>query len=95
MAVTRDHGDRLDGAGGRRSHDPRDTAIVEVLLQTGMQLSELARLTVYDVELPRRINREPDNTGSVRIWRKGGLEITACSICRHPFGGICRSYRTV
>lgn len=54
------------------SHNPRDAAIIEVLLQTGMRLSELARLTVYDVEIPRRINREPDNTGTVRVRRKGG-----------------------
>lgn len=57
-------------------HGTVDAAIVEVLLQTGMRLSELARLTVRDVELPRRINREPDNTGSVRIRRKGGKEAT-------------------
>jgi site-specific recombinase XerD len=54
------------------SHSPRDAAIVEVLLQTGIRLSELARLTIYDVEIPKRINREPDNTGTVRVRRKGG-----------------------
>jgi integrase/recombinase XerC len=37
-----------------------------------MRLSELARLTIYDVEIPKRINREPDNTGTVRVKRKGG-----------------------
>jgi site-specific recombinase XerD len=54
------------------SHNPRDAAIVEVLLQTGMRLSELTRLTVDDVEIPKRINREPNNTGTVRVKRKGG-----------------------
>jgi site-specific recombinase XerD len=37
-----------------------------------MRLSELAQLTIYDVEIPKRINREPDNTGTVRVRRKGG-----------------------
>jgi site-specific recombinase XerD len=54
------------------SHHPRDAAVIEVLLQTGMRLSELARLTIYEVEVPKRINREPDNTGTARVRRKGG-----------------------
>jgi len=54
------------------SHNPRDAAIIEVLLQTGMRLSELTGLTVDDIEIPKRINREPDNTGTVRVRRKGG-----------------------
>lgn len=54
------------------SHQPRDAAIIEVYLQTGMRLSELARLTLDDVKLPKRINRDPDNMGWVRVTRKGG-----------------------
>ncbi len=54
------------------SHEPRDAAIIEVLLQTGMRLSELAGLTLADVEIPKRITRSPDNTGTVRVLRKGG-----------------------
>ncbi len=54
------------------SHEPRDAAIIEVLLQTGMRLSELAGLTMTDVEIPKRITRNPDNTGTVRVLRKGG-----------------------
>jgi integrase/recombinase XerC len=54
------------------SHSPRDAAIIEVLLQTGMRLSELTRLAIDDVEIPKRINRDPDNTGTVRVKRKGG-----------------------
>jgi site-specific recombinase XerD len=53
------------------SHHPRDAAVIEVLLQTGMRLSELAKLTLDDVEIPKRITRDPDNTGSVRVTRKG------------------------
>ena len=54
------------------SHEPRDAAIIEVLLQTGMRLSEFAGLTLADVEIPKRITRNPDNTGTVRVLRKGG-----------------------
>ncbi len=54
------------------SHQPRDAAIITVYLQTGMRLSELARLTLDDVKLPKRINRDPDNMGWVRVTRKGG-----------------------
>jgi site-specific recombinase XerD len=53
------------------SHNARDAAIVELILQTGMRLSEVARLTLDDVELPPRINREPGNVGSVSIQGKG------------------------
>lgn len=54
------------------SHNPRDAAMVEVLLQTGMRLSELAGLRVGDITLPKRITKDPDNMGSVRVRRKGG-----------------------
>ena len=54
------------------SHHIRDAAIIELFLQTGMRRAELARLTVSDVELPRRIAREPENMGTVRVHRKGG-----------------------
>ncbi len=68
------------------SHNIRDAAIIEVLLQTGMRLSELAKLTVGDMELPSRITRDPDNTGSARVRRKGGtvdtipLNYKACQV---------------
>ncbi len=54
------------------SHHARDAAIVEVFLQTGMRLSELAHLTLSDVELPKRITRDIESMGSVRVQRKGG-----------------------
>lgn len=53
-------------------HKPRDAAMIEVLLQTGMRLSELSRLKLSDVEIPKRITRDPDNVGTVRVTRKGG-----------------------
>jgi len=58
------------------SHNTQDSAIIETLLQTGMRLAERARLTLSDIELPKRITRDPDNTGSVRILRKGGKRDT-------------------
>jgi integrase len=54
------------------SHNVRDAAIIEVLPQTGMRQSELASLTVADLKLPARITRDPENTSSARVWRKGG-----------------------
>ncbi|HKP54948.1 MAG TPA: tyrosine-type recombinase/integrase [Chloroflexia bacterium] len=68
------------------SHNIRDAAIIEVLLQTGMRLSELANLTVGDLELPALITRDLDNTGSARVRRKGGkvdtipLNYKACQV---------------
>lgn len=53
------------------SHQPRDAAIIELLLQTGTRLSEVARLSISDIELPARINRDPENTGSICIQGKG------------------------
>lgn len=58
------------------SHNPRDAAIIELFLQTGMRLSELSRLTLNDVELPKRIDKDPDNVGIVRVRRKGGKNET-------------------
>lgn len=54
------------------SHNPRDAAIIELFLQTGMRLSELARLTLTDVTLPNKIKRDTESMGKVRVKRKGG-----------------------
>ncbi len=53
------------------SHETRDAAIMELILQTGIRLSEATKLTTYDVELPLRINRDPTNTGKIFIRGKG------------------------
>jgi len=58
------------------SHHPRDAALVELILQTGLRLSEVARITIYDFELPTRINRDPGNTGSITIRGKGRKQRT-------------------
>lgn len=57
---------------GACAHNPRDTAMVQLFLQTGMRLAELTRLTLDDVEIPKRITADPENTGIVQIRRKGG-----------------------
>ena len=54
------------------SHKPRDAAIIELFLQTGMRLSELAKLQLQDIDIPKRITPDPDNMGYVRVRRKGG-----------------------
>jgi site-specific recombinase XerD len=49
----------------------RDAAMIEVFLQTGMRLSELARLTIHSVQLPTKITRDAGSVGSVHIQGKG------------------------
>ncbi len=46
--------------------------MIELFLQTGMRLSELARLQLHDIYIPKRITPDPEHTGSARITRKGG-----------------------
>jgi site-specific recombinase XerD len=52
----------------------RDEAIIELLLQTGIRLAELARLKISDIELPAKVDRE--HTGAVHIQGKGRKERT-------------------
>lgn len=51
--------------------DIRDQAIIELLLQTGLRLSEVARLHVNHVYLPAKISKEPGFVGSVTVLGKG------------------------
>lgn len=53
---------------------PRDRAIIQLVLQTGVRLSELHRLNLYDLKLPKRITSEA--IGEVRITGKGSKERT-------------------
>jgi integrase len=57
------------------SHHTRDASIIELILQTGIRLSEAVRLTLDDIELPTWINRDPDNTGSILVREKGGTPV--------------------
>lgn len=50
---------------------PRDTAIVVLLLQTGIRLSELVRLTPGDIEMPEG-NTTGQDFGQLRILGGGG-----------------------
>ncbi len=54
--------------------DPRDAAVIELLLQTGIRLSEAARLTLSDVQFPQRISREAAGTGTLFIRGKGSKQ---------------------
>jgi integrase/recombinase XerC len=49
------------------AHQTRDAAIIELLLQTGIRLSELSRLTLQDIELPARIQRNPGTVGVLHV----------------------------
>lgn len=68
-------------------HYPRGAAIIELFLQTGMRLSELAGPTLDEMELPPRITQEPNNVGFVAVSRKGGNRDTIPlndRVCRAP-----------
>src|SRR2546423_8393464 len=56
----------------------RDAALIEILLQTGVRLSEIARLRLQDVQLPRRITQDPENAGMITVFgkRRKGRNIT-------------------
>ena len=52
------------------AHNPRDFALIQLILQTGIKLSELTRLTVNDVELPSDFNLNKQLIGYLHI--RGG-----------------------
>src|SRR5512138_557981 len=53
-------------------HHPRDAAILELLLQTGIRLAELTALSVADVTLPTKPSSDPvHGYGLLRVHRKG------------------------
>lgn len=53
------------------ANEPRDAAIIELLLQTGVRLSELAGLTINDIELPNKISQDEGDIGSITVRGKG------------------------
>lgn len=57
-----------------RSLALRNVAILQVLLQTGIRLSELTALTLDDLDLPPERKSGKAEGGSLRVTRKGGDE---------------------
>ena len=49
----------------------RDRAVVVLFLQTGMRLSELVNLDLTDAQLPKRVGKDPEDVGLIRVDRKG------------------------
>ncbi len=71
------------------SHHPRDAALIELFLQTGLRLAEVARLRISDVELPGRVSADPDSVGFAHVLRKGGKQDTI------PLNfKVCRAIKT-
>jgi site-specific recombinase XerD len=50
----------------------RDRAIIELLLQTGIRLSELTRLNISDIEMPDGSNENTEDLGNLHIQGKRG-----------------------
>lgn len=75
------------------ANNPRDNAIIELLLQTGIKLSQLISLTVNDIEF-REIEKTGDKQqGLVRVKRSRGKEDTliplnnkACAALKNYLG---------
>ncbi len=57
------------------AHDVRDGAVIELILQTGLRLSEVAALRLNDLEMPARITREGP-PGAVHVQGKGRKQRT-------------------
>ena len=54
---------------------PRDAAIIQLLLQTGIRRAEVVRLTLDDIlELPERPTPDPDNVGMLHVGRGRDME---------------------
>jgi integrase len=79
FALKQDHG--YDKSLSRHT---RDASFIELILQTGIRLSEAARLTLDDIELPTWINCDPDNAGNVSTgWEHYGS--WACGVVYASF----------
>jgi site-specific recombinase XerD len=49
------------------SHNPRDFALIQILLQTGIKLSELTQITINDVDIPSQQVAEQNQIGYLHI----------------------------
>jgi integrase/recombinase XerC len=66
--------DKPEARAKARSLALRNVAIIQVLLQTGIRLSELTALTLDDLDLPPERRGSKAEGGSLRVTRKGGDE---------------------
>ena len=66
--------DKPEARAKARSMALRNVAILQVLLQTGIRLSELTALTLDDLDLPPERKGAKAEGGSLRVTRKGGDE---------------------
>jgi site-specific recombinase XerD len=66
--------EKPDARARARSQALRNVAILQVLLQTGIRLSELTALTLNDLDLPPERKSAKAEGGSLRVTRKGGDE---------------------
>jgi integrase/recombinase XerD len=80
--LTEDEYTRLRAAA---SDNPRDLAIIELALQTGLRVLEIARLRRVDVVLPHKTQDPAAAVGSVRVIGRGShsrvvtLNVRACA----------------
>jgi integrase/recombinase XerD len=71
-----------------RDHVERDTALIELFLQTGIRLSEAAALTRFDVQLPQGLSPGSTEAGRLSIRGTGcrerllSLNLKACQALR-------------
>lgn len=66
--------EKPDARAKARSIALRNVAILQVLLQTGIRLSELTELILDDLDLPPERRGAKAEGGSLRVTRKGGDE---------------------
>ena len=52
------------------ANEPKAAAIIELLLQTGIRLSELANLRIGDIDLPNKVTKDENAVGELFV-RKG------------------------
>lgn len=76
------------------AHNPRDFALIQLLLQTGIKLTELTRLTMNDVELPTVCFPDPKDVGYLHVSGSGSkkgrtipLNMKACMALLNYFKG--------
>lgn len=57
------------------AHHPRDYAIIQLVLQTGLRISELVAIRLGDIELPKEISSQVEATATLRVKRSKGQAV--------------------